>query len=81
MHVLYKFKEEKPFTIIRDNDIYVIKGEKIEKLFKMTKFTEEGTIRFAKKLRSLGIDDELIKMGAKYGDKVQIMDLIFEFKE
>ena len=80
-HVLYKFKEEKPFTIIRDNDIYVIKGEKIEKLFKMTKFTEEGTIRFAKKLRSLGIDDELIKMGAKYGDKVQIMDLIFEFKE
>ena len=47
----------------------------------MTKCTEEGNIRCAKKVRSLGIDDELIKMGAKYGDKVQIMDLIFEFKE
>ena len=80
-HVLYKFKKEKPFTITRDNDIYVVKGEKIEKLFKMTKFTDEGTIRFAKKLRSMGIDEELLKMGAKYGDKVQIMDLIFEFKE
>ncbi len=80
-HVLYKFKEEKPFTIVRDNDIYVIKGEKIEKLFKMTKFTHEGEIRFARKLRKMGIDEELLKMGAKYGDKVQIMDLIFEFKE
>lgn len=80
-HVLYKFKKEQPFTIIRDNDIYVVKGEKIEKLFKMTKFTDEGTVRFARKLRAMGIDDKLLEMGAKYGDKVQIMDLIFEFKE
>ena len=80
-HVLYKFKKEKPFTITRDNDIYVVKGKEVEKLFKMTKFTDEGAIRFARKLRSMGIDEELLKMGAKYGDKVQIMDLIFEFKE
>ena len=80
-HVLYKFKKEKPFTITKDNDIYVVEGKEVEKLFKMTKFTDEGTIRFAKKLRSMGIDEELLKMGAKYGDKVQIMDLIFEFKE
>ncbi len=80
-HVLYKFKKEKPFTITRDNDIYVVKGKDVEKLFKMTKFTDEGAIRFAKKLQHMGIDEELLKMGAKYGDKVQIMDLIFEFKE
>lgn len=80
-HVLYKFKKEQPFTITRDNDIYVVKGEKVEKLFKMTKFTDEGAIRFARKLRAMGIDDKLLEMGAKYGDKVQIMDLIFEFKE
>jgi len=80
-HVLYKFKKEQPFTITRDNDIYVVKGEKVEKLFKMTKFTDEGAIRFARKLRTMGIDEKLLEMGAKYGDKVQIMDLIFEFKE
>lgn len=80
-HVLYKFKKEQPFTITRDNDIYVIKGKEVEKLFKMTKFTDEGAIRFARKLRAMGIDDKLLEMGAKYGDKVQIMDLIFEFKE
>lgn len=80
-HVLYKFKKEQPFTITRDNDIYVVKGKEVEKLFKMTKFTDEGAVRFARKLRAMGIDDKLLEMGAKYGDKVQIMDLIFEFKE
>ncbi len=80
-HVLYKFKKEQPFTITKDNDIYVVKGKEVEKLFKMTKFTDEGAIRFARKLRAMGIDDKLLEMGAKYGDKVQIMDLIFEFKQ
>ena len=80
-HVLYKLKKEKPFTITKDNDIYVIKGKEVEKLFRMTKFTDEGAIRFARKLRAMGIDEKLLELGAKYGDKVQIMDLIFEFKE
>ena len=80
-HVLYKFKKEQPFTITRDNDIYVVRGKEIEKLFHMTKFTDEGAVRFARKLRAMGIDDKLLEMGAKYGDKVQIEDLIFEFKE
>ena len=80
-HVLYKFKKEQPFTITRDNDIYVVKGKEIENLFHMTKFTDEGAVRFARKLRKMGIDDKLLEMGAKYGDKVQIEDLIFEFKE
>ena len=80
-HVLYKFKKEQPFTITRDNDIYVVKGKEIEKIFHMTKFTDEGAVRFARKLRAMGIDDKLLEMGAKYGDKVQIEDLIFEFKE
>lgn len=80
-HVLYKFKKEQPFTITRENDIYVVKGERVEKLFKMTKFTDEGAVRFARKLRAMGIDEKLLEMGAKYGDMVQIMDLIFEFKE
>ena len=80
-HVLYKFKKEQPFTITKDNDIYVIKGKEIEKLFKMTKFTDEGAVRFARKLINMGIDEKLLEMGAKYGDSIQIMNLIFEFKE
>ena len=62
-HVLYKFKEEKPFTISKDKDVYVIRGEVIEKLFRMTNFnTEEAYERFSNKIRRMGVDDELEKM-------------------
>ena len=73
-HVLYKFKKEQPFTITRDNDIYVVKGKEIEKLFHMTKFTDEGAVRFARKLRAMGKDDKILEKGAKNGDKVQKED-------
>lgn len=81
-HILYKFKEELPFSITKEDDLWVVKGEKIEKLFKMTRIeNEEAAMRFARKLRGMGVDEELERMGAKRGDEVQIMDYIFEFKE
>lgn len=79
-HVLYKFKKEKPFTIVKEKDVYVIKGDSVEKLFRMTNFnTEEAYERFSNKLRRLGIDDELMKMGIKEGDTVRIFDFEFEW--
>ncbi|MGM9834311.1 MAG: GTPase ObgE [Bacilli bacterium] len=81
-HIIYKFKNEKPYTITKDGDVWVIKGDEIEKLFKMTKFTEdESVLRFARKLRGMGVEDELELMGAKRGDDVQILDYMFQFKE
>ncbi len=80
-HVLYKFKEEKPFTIIKENDhTFVIKGEKVEKIFKMMNFnTEEAISRFAKKLRNMGVDEELEKMNVKEGDIIKVLDYEFEY--
>lgn len=81
-HMVFKFKEEKPYTIERDDDVWVIKGDEIEKLFNMTRFNEdEAVLRFARKLRGMGVEDELERLGAKRGDEVQILDYIFEFKE
>lgn len=82
-HVLYKFKKEEPYTIEKEEeDLWVIKGEQVEKLFKMTKFSsEEGMMRFAKKLRKLGIDDKLAELGAKTGDQVRIFDFYFDYKD
>ena len=81
-HLIFKFKEEKPYTIERINNIWVIKGKEIEKLFNMTKFNEEeAVLRFARKLRGMGVEDELERLGAQRGDEVQILDYIFEFKE
>ena len=79
-HVLYKFKKEKPFTIIKENNTYIIKGATVEKLFQMTNFnTEESFFRFSSKLRKMGIDDELEKMGIEEGDIVKILDYEFEY--
>ncbi len=81
-HVLYKFKKEEPYTIEKEeSDLWVIKGKEIEKLFKMTKFSsEEGMLRFAKKLKRMGIDDKLEELGAKSGDQVRILDFYFDYR-
>jgi len=79
-HVLYKFREEKPFTISKENNKYIIKGDIVEKLFKMTNFnTEEALLRFSHKLRKMGVDDELERMGIEEGDIVKILDYEFEY--
>jgi len=79
-HVLYKFKYEKPFSIIRENNVFIIKGDEVEKLFKMTNFnTDEAFVRFSKKLRKMGIDDELEKMGIEEGNIIRILDYEFEY--
>lgn len=79
-HVLYKFKKERPFTITKENNTYIIKGATVEKLFQMTNFnTEESFFRFSSKLRKMGIDDELERMGIQEGDTVRILDYEFEY--
>ena len=81
-HVLYKFVEEEPFTITKEGNNWVVKGEKVEKLLKMTKFnTDEAASRFASKLRKLGVDDKLRELGAAEGDTIQILDYEFEYTE
>lgn len=81
-HILYKYEDTLPFTIHRENDLWVVEGKEIETLLKMTRFTEdESILRFARKLKGMGVEAELEKMGAKRGDEVRILDYIFNFKE
>lgn len=81
-YIIYKFQNERPFTIKNDNGVWVIEGKEIEDLFRMTRFTEdEAVLRFARKLKGMGVEEELEHLGAQRGDEVQILDYIFEFKE
>lgn len=81
-HTLYKYENKKPFKIYKDNNIWVIEGKEIEDLFLMTRFNEdESVLRFARKLKKMGVEDELEKLGAKRGEEVKILDYIFNFKE
>ena len=81
-HVLYKFKKEQPFKIYKDGDTFVVTGDEIEKMLKMTWFaSDEAFMRFSKKLRKLGIDDKLKEMGIEEGDTIRILDYEFEYKD
>ncbi|WP_209122808.1 GTPase ObgE [Alkalihalobacillus sp. BA299] len=82
--VLYRHeKKEDPFIITRaDDGSYVISGADIEKLFKMTDFSRDESVRrFARQLRGMGVDDALRKRGAKDGDIVRLLEYEFEFVE
>ena len=81
-HILYKFDDSKPFEVKRDNNIWVLSGKEIEKLFYMTRFEEpESVERFGRKLRGMGVEEELERLGAKRGDEVKILDYIFIFND
>lgn len=82
-YVLYEFKKEKPYIITKENDhTYVITGDKLELLLKMTRFnSDEAALKFARKLKNMGIDEELRNLGAKDGDTIRILDQEFEYSE
>ncbi|MFC4618138.1 GTPase ObgE [Camelliibacillus cellulosilyticus] len=80
--VTYRLEEEEaPFIITRaDDGAFVVSGEKIEKLFRMTDFNRDESVRrFARKMRSIGLDDALREKGIEEGGIVRILDFEFEF--
>ena len=81
-HVVYKYEEEKPFKVFREKDGFRVKGDKIEKLLRMTWFASDETYRrFSNQLKKMGIEDELRSLGAKNGDMIYILDYEFEYRE
>ncbi|WP_313891728.1 GTPase ObgE [Psychrobacillus sp.] len=82
--VMYKHEGQKDgFAVSRDDDgAFVLSGGTVERLFKMTDFSREDSVRrFARQLRGMGIDDALRERGAKDGDIVRLLKFEFEFIE
>lgn len=80
--VLYKHKKQSDeFVITRDDDgAFVLSGNTIERLFKMTDFSrEDGIRRFARQLRAMGVDEALRERGAENGDIVRLLEFEFDF--
>ena len=80
--VEYSYKEEEKFFKIelQSDGVYNVTGEKLKRLFDMTDFdSETARFRFARQLRTYGLDDQLRKLGVKNGDTVRIFDFEFEF--
>lgn len=82
--VLYKFEPEQPAFEVHNlgNGNWELSGEGLERSFKMSKLdNEEDFMRFARKMRKMGIDEALRDAGCKDGDTVIICDIQFEFVE
>lgn len=80
--VLYKYEPETAdFKVTRDDDgAYVLSGYSIERLFKMTDFNFDQSVRkFGRQMRGMGVDDALRARGAENGDIVRLLDFEFEF--
>ena len=73
--------EDNSFKITRlDGNLWQVSGYKVEKLLKLTNNQyEQSLLRFARQLKSMGIDEALAQAGAQDGDTVQILDFTFEY--
>lgn len=81
-NVTYKFESDKDkiFITRESNGTFVVSGQELEKLFKMTNFSHHESVqRFARQLRSMGVDSALRERGAKDGDTVKILEYEFSF--
>ncbi len=72
------------FTITHINEQWVVRGEKPKRWVRQTDFSNDEAVGFlADRLNRLGVEDELLKLGAKEGDDVVIGDednaVVFDF--
>lgn len=69
-----------PYTVEKEDDIYIVEGPKIEKMLGYTNLdSEKGFAFFQKFLKDTGILDELEAAGIQEGDTVQMYGLKFDY--
>jgi GTP-binding protein len=75
--------EEKPKISVEqiEDGFWTVRGKEVEKLYSMTNTTrDQSLLRFAKQLKSMGVDDALKQAGVQPGDEVKIADSNFTFE-
>lgn len=69
-----------PYTVEKDQDVYVVEGPKIEKMLGYTNLdSEKGFAFFQKFLKDTGILEELENAGIQEGDTVRMYGLQFDY--
>lgn len=72
--------EDLPYTVEKEDDVYVVEGPKIEKMLGYTNLdSEKGFAFFQKFLKDTGILDELEAAGIQEGDTVKMYGLQFDY--
>ncbi len=80
--VVKKYEEEIPFEINIIDGVYVVTGNRIENLVKMTNFDQEQSLqRFQRTIERMGLEQALRDKGIKEGATVRIVDFEFEYSD
>ena len=81
--IVYTLEEEKePFSVIKEKGMYIVKGEQVERVIRKVNIEDNESLYYLhKKLRELGVEDELKKQGIKDGDIVKIANYELEWYE
>ncbi len=68
-----KAVDDTGFTVHHDGELFRVRGEKPERWVRQTDFANDEAVGYlADRLNRLGVEDELLKVGAKPGDGVAI---------
>ena len=69
-----------PYTVEKEDDMYVVEGPKIEKMLGYTNLdSEKGFAFFQKFLKDTGILEQLEELGIEEGDTVKMYGLQFDY--
>ena len=72
--------EDLPYTVEKENDLYIVEGPKIEKMLGYTNLdSEKGFAFFQKFLKDAGILEKLENAGIQEGDTVKMYGLQFDY--
>ncbi|HTW84756.1 MAG TPA: GTPase ObgE [Candidatus Sulfotelmatobacter sp.] len=71
---------DEPFAIHVEDGIYVVSGERVERLARMTDFdSDEALARFEQILAKMGVEKRLRELGVREGDTVRIAGVEFDY--
>lgn len=71
---------DEPFAIDVDDGVFVVSGERVERLARMTNFdSDEALVRFEQVLAKMGVDKKLRELGVREGDTVRIAGVEFDY--
>jgi len=75
-------KSESGFTVVSDGDDgFIVRGTRPERWVSQTDFTNDEAVGYlGDRLARLGVEDELLKQGAKPGCAVTIGDVTFDWE-
>ena len=77
---IYELKDE--FTVRKEDDMYIVEGKAVTRLMGRINIDDnESMYYFQKKLKEIGIEDELKRQGICEGDLVKMLNWTFEWYE